>query len=333
MVAIKDWKMEGMHLPRWWIPAILLLFHAVALRLRSASAELDYCTDKSHDDICSSLKIGTGLSSTVRLNDGMPMPLFGLGLYQAETGSVAEDATIFALRNGYRLLDTAQIYGNEADVGRAVRNSGIAREDIFVVSKVFTTNHGYSRTVESVNASLERLQMDYVDLFLIHSPYGGYNVETYQALLDLKAKGFIRSVGVSNFEIQHLEGLKEAGLPTPAVNQIELHPFQRRDRLVHYCQDHDIAIMGYSPLARTYKLNDPDVLDLANKYQKTPAQIMIRWSVQKGYITIPKSTRSERILENANVFDFSLTYEDMKILDNTDQFTCGWDTSEYVWDG
>lgn len=301
--------------------------------LACASSSLEYCSDKSEDEACTSLRRATSIDSTIRLNDGVLMPLYGLGLYLAEPGQVAEETVIFALKNGYKLLDTAQIYGNEADVGSGLIKSGIAREDVFIVSKIYTTNHGYEATMASVNASLERLQTKYVDLFLIHSPYGGLNVETYQALLDLKKKGVIRSVGVSNFEVQHLNGLKEAGLPMPSVNQIELHPFQRRDYLVTICNEYGIAIMGYSPLARGYKFDDITLITLAEKYQKTMAQVMLRWSVQKGFITIPKSTKPERILENGNVFDFSLSPEDMNLLDNTDQFTCGWDTSEYVWEG
>lgn len=314
-----------------WISAMLLVCAAVTVE--KTSAELEYCTGRAESEACSAFRVGTDLSSTVRLNDGVLMPLYGLGLWQAEAGQIAEETVVFALKNGYRLLDTAQIYGNEADVGSGIIKSGIERDKIFIVSKVYTTNHGYWQTASSVNASLERLQTNYVDLFLIHSPYGGQNVDTYQALLDLKAKGVIRSVGVSNFEIQHLEGLRQAGLPTPSVNQIELHPFQRRNDLVKYCLEHDIAVMGYSPLARAFRLDDPLLVELSEKYHRTAAQVMLRWSVQKGYITIPKSTNPGRILENSNIFDFSLAAEDMDLLDNIPQLTYGWDTSEYVWDG
>jgi diketogulonate reductase-like aldo/keto reductase len=317
------------HVLKFW--NILFAFCAINV-FEYGSADLEYCT-KSNSDSCSrSLKVGTDLSSTIRLNDGVQMPLFGLGLYLAQPSQIAEDAVVFALKNGYRLLDTAQIYGNEADVGRGIRRSGVPREEVFVVSKVYTDAHGYSETIASVNASLERLQMKYVDLFLIHSPYGGRNVDTYQALLDLKKKGIIRSVGVSNFEVQHLEGLREAGLPAPSVNQIELHVFQRREYLVNVCNMKEIAVMGYCPLARAFLLDDPDLVALANKYHKTSAQIMIRWSVQKGYITIPKSVNPDRILENSQVFDFELSLGDMELLDNKIQYTYGWNTSEYSWD-
>lgn len=260
------------------------------------------------------------------------MPLFGLGLWLSTPGQIAEDAVFMAAKNGYRLFDTAQIYGNEADVGEGLRKSGIPRNEVFVVSKVWTDSHGYMATIASVNASLERLQMTYVDLFLIHSPIGGFNVETYQALMDLKKSGLIRSVGVSNFEVQHLEGLKKAGLPAPSVNQVELHVFQRRKALVDYCNKHGIAVMGYSPLARGFLLDDPDLLRLGEKYSKTSAQIMIRWSLQKGYITIPKSVNYERIVENSNVFDFSLREDDVSLLDQKEQYIYGWDSSQYVWD-
>jgi len=262
------------------------------------------------------VKVATDLTSSVTLNDGVVMPLFGLGCYLAEPGAPAEDAVIIALKNGYRLIDTAQDYRNEADVGRAIKQSGLKREDIFVVSKVFNNNHGYDLATKTVYESLAKLDLSYIDLYLVHMPIGGKNVETYQALLDLKAKGLIRSVGVSNFGVQHLEGLKAAGLPTPSVNQIKLHPFFRLTNVVEYCRQNGIAVMGYSPIAQATKHDDPDLVRISQRLNKSVAQVLIRWSVQRGYITIPKSTKETRIIENSQVFNFTLSDEDMAVLNS-----------------
>jgi len=177
------------------------------------------------------------------------------------------------------------------------------------------------------------MNLDYIDMFLIHSPYEGRNIETYEALLDLKKQGLIRSVGVSNFGIVHLEGLKTAGLPAPSVNQIELHPYQRKEDLVKYCLDNDIAPMGYSPLTRGHHLNDPVFVQMAANYGRTPAQILIRWSIQQGYITIPKSVQFDRILENADVYNFSLSEEDMQILNSLPNASVSWDPTVSPWEG
>jgi len=172
-----------------------------------------------------------------------------------------------------------------------------------------------------------------VDLFLIHSPGGGKNVESFKALLDLKKQGIIRSAGVSNFGIVHLEGLRQAGLPAPSVNQIELHPYHRNEDIVEYCREHNIAVMGYAPLTRCKNLSDPDLAIISNRHIKTVAQVLIRWSVQHGYITIPKSTNEGRIVENTNVFDFNLTDEDLKSLTGKPDFISGWDPTKSSWEG
>ncbi|KAK3083220.1 hypothetical protein FSP39_017137 [Pinctada imbricata] len=256
----------------------------------------------------------TSLASKIVLNDGVEMPMFGLGLYMSASGQgkAAEKAVIHAVQNNYRLLDTAQFYGNEADVGRAVKKSGVDRKDLFIVTKVW--ENGEARCKEVFNESMKKLDLGYIDLYLIHSPSAGKNVETYKTLLDFKSKGLIRSVGVSNYGVQHLEGLKDAGLLTPSVNQIELHPWQQKKHIVKYCRENGIAVMGYSPMAKGQKLKDPTLGKIAQKYNKTPAQVMIRWSVQMGFITIPKSVNLDRIIENADVFDWSIDEEDMTIL-------------------
>ncbi|KAK3082668.1 hypothetical protein FSP39_002245 [Pinctada imbricata] len=259
----------------------------------------------------------TSLASKVVLNDGVEMPMFGLGMNLLESGQskAAEKAVIHAVQNNYRLLDTAQFYGNEADVGRAVKKSGVDRKDLFVVTKVW--ENGAARCKKVFNESMKKLDLGYIDLYLIHSPSAGKNVETYKTLLDFKSKGLIRSVGVSNYGIHHFEGLKDAGLPTPSVNQIELHPWQQKRDIVKYCRENGIAVMGHCPIAKGQKLKDPTLGKIAQKYNKTPAQVMIRWSVQKGFITIPKSANLDRIIENADVFDWSIGEEDMTTLVST----------------
>ncbi|XP_033728635.1 glyoxal reductase-like isoform X2 [Pecten maximus] len=209
--------------------------------------------------------IATGLTSTIKLNDGVIMPLFGLGSYLSESGQggQAERAVTHALSKGYKLIDTAEFYGNEADVGRGIRNGGMKREDVFVVTKLW--ENGYNRCKKIFNKSLKMLDIGYVDLYLIHSPSSGKCVETYKAMLELKQEGLVRSVGVSNFGVQHLEGLRKAGLPTPSVNQIELHPWQQKTEIVDYCRKNGITVMGYSPLTKGQKLLDKTLLEIAKR--------------------------------------------------------------------
>jgi diketogulonate reductase-like aldo/keto reductase len=283
----------------------------------------------------SAVQIATSLSSVITLNDGVIMPLFGLGTYRLSSGGErnAENITSFALKNGYRLLDTAALYGNEQEVGRGIRQSGLQRSEVFVVTKLLTDLHGYKECTDAFNDSLKKLGTEYVDLYLIHSPSGGKLLETYDAMLDLKKKGLIRSVGVSNFGIQHLEGLRKAGKPLPSTNQIELHPMMRKQDIVDYCREHNIAVMGYSPLAKGKKMDDQQLNAVAKKYNKSLAQLMIRWSVQKGYITIPKTSKSERVLENAQVFDWSISDEDMQMMETLPTYGCTWDPTVSAWEG
>eukprot|EP00918_Siedleckia_nematoides_P049996 GHVU01109432.1.p1 GENE.GHVU01109432.1~~GHVU01109432.1.p1 ORF type:complete len:281 (+),score=23.86 GHVU01109432.1:199-1041(+) len=277
-------------------------------------------------------EIAEGLQSVLTLNDGIAMPLFGLGVWQL-TGNEVVDCIKIAFKHGYRLIDTASYYRNEKEVGEAVRNSGLKREEIFVVSKLWHTDHGYEESKNAFRGSLQRLGLDYVDLFLIHTPGGGQLVDTYKALVELKAENLIRSVGVSNFGVQHLEGLRNAGLPTPSVNQLQLNAYCDYPELVKYCRDNSIAIMGYSPLVKGQKMNDPDLLAMAKKYNKSIGQFLIGWSIQNGFITIPKSSKPERIAENADVFDFSISEEDMKIISNWPRFMCAWNPTNSPWEG
>lgn len=277
--------------------------------------------------------IATSIASRIQLNDGISMPLFGLGVYQSSTGKGggAETSVNYAISKGYRLIDTAEFYGNEADVGRGIKLSGIKREDLFVVTKLW--DNGYDRCKKIFNKSFKLLDIGYIDLYLIHSPSSGQIVETYKAMLELKDQGLIRSVGVSNFGVQHLEGLKSAGLPKPSVNQIELHPWQQKVDIVRYCRENGIAVMGYSPLAKGTRFGDPKVQEIAARHNKTEAQVLIRWSVQMGYITIPKSSNNQRIDENMDVFDWSLTKDDINTLNSFPDKSCTWNPTTIPWSG
>lgn len=277
--------------------------------------------------------VAKDISARITLNDGVSMPLFGLGVYEASSGvgGEAEKAVEYAISKGYRLIDTAEFYQNEADVGRGVKNSGIKREDVFVVTKLW--DNGYSRCKKIFNESLKKLDLKYVDLYLIHAPSSGKVVETYKAMLELKEQGLIRSVGVSNFGVQHLEGLASAGLPKPSVNQIELHPWQQKLDIVKYCRANGVTVMGYSPLVKGQRFDDKTLNQIAKKYKKTTAQILIRWSVQHGYITIPKSSKPQRIVENMQVFDWSIDDADMAVLNSFPDKSCTWNPCKSSWTG
>ncbi|XP_025111081.1 uncharacterized protein LOC112574297 isoform X2 [Pomacea canaliculata] len=252
------------------------------------------------------VSIARSLSSTIRLNDGVEMPMFGLGTWQAKSGpnGPAERAVIHALQNNYKMIDTATLYGNQAEVGVGIKKSGVKREDVFLVTKLWT--NGYESCKDEFNTSLKELDSGYIDLYLIHSPSDGYVLESYKAMMEFQQKGLVRSIGVSNFGIHHLEEMKKAGVPTPAVNQIELHPWMKRYELVKYCRDNGIAVMGYSPLVKAERMKDHTLVSVAKTIGKTVGQTLIRYSVQMGYITIPKTVKPARIIENADVFEWSI---------------------------
>ncbi|CAF1104457.1 unnamed protein product [Rotaria sp. Silwood1] len=269
--------------------------------------------------------IPTSLESTVKLNDGVIMPLFGLGVYLVDENCT--DLVAEAIHQGYRLIDTAEFYANEDGVGNGIKQSGKKREDIFVVSKWWPSSAGAKGALKTLDHCLKSIQSNYVDLYLLHAPQGGHCAGAYRALLEAKKQGKIRSLGVSNFGVIHLEALAKLGLEKPSVNQIELHPWQQKKDIVKYCHEHDITVMGYSPLAKGQKIRDKTVGDIANKLSKTPAQILIRWSVQHGYITIPKTSKKSRLQSNADVFNWSIPDEDMKVLNalGDKPWSCTWD--------
>lgn len=259
------------------------------------------------------------ITSTVRLSTGYDMPRIGFGVYQNFS---ATESTLEALKAGYRLIDTAQVYRNEAHVAAAVRASGIDRKEVFIVTKCVSKTHGYESTKLGLDESLAKMKLDYIDLFLIHDPYSGkkLRLETYKALLEGKAAGKIRSVGVSNYNVKNMEEIVEAGYELPSVNQIELHPFCQQSPIVKYCKAHNIVVQAYCPIIRGKRMDHHVLQDLATKYARDPAQILLRWSLQSGYIPLPKSAMSSRIQSNIDLYGFELTSEEMEILDGLD---CG----------
>ena len=266
------------------------------------------------------------IQSTVKLNSDVRMPILGLGVYQSPPGRVTRNAVNLALRVGYRHVDTARIYGNEADVGEAVRESGVPRGDLFIATKLWNSDQGYDSTLRACEASLKRLGLDYLDLYLVHFPVPDVRKESWRAMETLLKKGRCRAIGVSNFTIRHLEELIEESHVIPSVNQVELHPFLYQKELLKYCQDRGIQVEAYSPLARGERLQDPRIASLATKYSKSPAQLMIRWGIEHGLVVIPKSTREELIRENSQVFDFDISDDDMRSLDSLDEdLRLNWD--------
>ena len=267
-------------------------------------------------------------AATVKLNNGVEIPFLGLGVYQSPPGETTQDAVKHALKCGYRLVDTARVYGNEQDVGLALRESGLPREEVFVTTKLWNSDHGYDSTIRACEESLRRLGLKYLDLYLVHWPVSGVRNESWRAMEKLLRDGKCRAIGVSNYTINHLNDLLASSNTIPAVNQVEFHPFLYQQKLLEYCQGHGIQLEAYSPLTRGERLNHPKVVEIAKKHLRTPAQILIRWAVQHSVVAIPKSVRNERILENSRVFDFTLSTNEMNALDslNEDFRTC-WDPS------
>jgi len=259
---------------------------------------------------------------TILLNDGSQIPQLGFGTWQIpeEKASVIVSTALVA---GYRLLDTASIYGNETGVGEGILLSGVPRKDIFVTTKLWNNHQGYDETLRAHDESLRRLRLDYVDLYLIHwpAPRQDRYVESWRALVKLKNEGRVRSIGVSNFQIPHLRRLRDEIGVIPSINQIELHPyFQQRSLRVFHAQ-HEIATESWSPLGQGAVLRNERVLRIAQKHRRTAAQVVLRWHLDNGLVTIPKSVNPERIRNNFNVFDFQLDAEDMALLSDFDSPT------------
>ena len=251
-----------------------------------------------------------------RLASGVEMPVLGLGVWQMAQGRETEQAVEWALEEGYRHVDTAALYGNEESVGAAIRRSGLPREEVFVTTKLRPLRLSPARELER---SLRRLGLDHVDLYLIHWPLPLGNAWLWRSLETLRERGLAHEVGVSNFGRRRLASLLRRAGERPAVNQIQFNPFRFRRALLDYCRGQGIAFEAYSPLARGQGLDDPAIAGVAERLDRTPAQVVLRWAVQHGALVIPKSSNRERIRENAGIFDFELGEDDMRALDALDR--------------
>jgi methylglyoxal/glyoxal reductase len=253
----------------------------------------------------------TDLASTVRLNNGVEIPWVGLGVFKSPPGRETEQAVRWALELGYRHVDTAAFYQNEEDVARGLKASGVPREEVFITTKVWNTDQGYEQALKAFDRSRLALDVDVVDLYLVHWPVRGKFVETWKALEKLLADGKVRAIGVSNFLVHHLEELRQSSSVAPALNQVEFHPFLVQKELLDYDAAAGIRHEAWSPLTRGKRLDHPAITAVARKHGRTAAQVLLRWDLQLGVVTIPKSVHRERILENSKLFDFQLDAEDM----------------------
>jgi len=254
------------------------------------------------------------LESTVELNNGVKIPLLGLGTYLA-TGDRCYTAIRHAIKMGYRHIDTAMMYENEVEIGNAIRDSDEPREDIFVTTKLWNSDQGYEKAKTAFEASLERLGLEYIDLYLIHWPVQGLRLDSWRALEELYKEGKCKTIGVSNYMEWHLEELLKKAKVVPVVNQVEFSPYLYLNELQDYCKSKKIWIQAYSPLTKGRMLDDPPLKEIAKKYQKSTAQILIRWCLQRDTIVLPKSANHNNITENMEIYDFEISKEDMKALD------------------
>lgn len=262
---------------------------------------------------------GTILTNAVFLNNDKKMPLLGLGVYKATGENEAENAIISAVKCGYRMIDTASAYKNEENVGRGIARCGIPRKELFITTKIWNNAQRLGDVEGAFQRSLDRLGLDYIDLYLIHWPVPGCYLSTWKEMEKILSSGRALSIGVSNFEIRHLEELRRVSGIVPAVNQIECHPLCYPKELIDYCQANGIQVQAYAPLARGAYLDHDVLCVMGTKYAHTPAQVGLRWAVQKGISVIPKSVHPDRIESNANIFDFSIDQEDMDLLDTLNE--------------
>lgn len=257
----------------------------------------------------------SNIGETITLHNGVKMPQLGFGVFKVKNGNETVESVKKAVEVGYRAIDTAAIYENEEGVGQAIRECGVPREELFITSKVWNTEQGYDTTLKAFEDSLNRLGLEYLDLYLIHWPGKDKYLETWRALEKLYKDGKVKSIGVSNFHVHHLENLLANSEVKPVVNQIELHPLLTQVEIRDYCAKHEIKIESWSPLGRGNLLEEPTINHIAKKHGKSPAQVLIRWHLQHDLVVIPKSITPSRIKENAQVFDFSLSLNEMNQID------------------
>ena len=277
------------------------------------------------------------INTRIKLNNGVEMPLFGLGTWEITEGDSVINAVRLAISNGYRHIDTARIYGNEKGVGKglklALKDQGIKREELFITTKLWIDSFKYEKALKAFDRSLTKLGLDYVDLYLLHWPEPTYRQEAWKALEFILKEGKARSIGVSNFYQNHLDELISGADIIPAVNQVEFSPYLYLKQLKEYCENKGIRLEAYSPLTRGKMFEDSKLLDIANKYNKSSTQILIRWGLQHEVIEIPKSSKEDHIIENSKIFDFSIIEEDMGILDNFDEglYVGMWNPTQSRW--
>ena len=262
----------------------------------------------------------------ITLNDGHKIPVVGLGTWKSEPGEATYKAVLDSINAGYRHIDTARAYDNETDVGRAVKDSDIARENLFITTKLWNKDQGYDTAIEACEKSLARLSCDYIDLYLIHWPLKGKRNDSWKAFIELQQRGLCRSIGVSNFTVDHLIELEDKFGIIPVANQVEFHPYHYQKELLEYCNSKNIVIEAYSPLVHAKRMDEPRLVSISEELGKTPAQVLIRWAMQRGMVVLPKSVNQGRIVENFSVFDFEIPDSLMKRLDDLDEtFVTCWD--------
>ena len=260
------------------------------------------------------------------MNDGHRIPVVGLGTWKSEPGSATYNAVLDSIKAGYRHIDTARAYDNESDVGRAVKDSDIDRSELFITTKLWNKDQGYDAAIEACEKSLTRLGCDYIDLYLIHWPLKDKRNESWKAFIELKDKGLCKSIGVSNFTMDNLKELEDKFGILPAVNQVEFHPYHYQKELLEYCNSKNILIEAYSPLVHAKRMDEPRLVSISEEISKTPAQVLIRWAMQRGMVVLPKSVNENRIIENFSVFDFEISDSLMKRLDDlNERFVTCWD--------
>jgi methylglyoxal/glyoxal reductase len=263
------------------------------------------------------------INDRVKLNNGVEMPVLGLGVFQVEDGQVVIDSVKAAIRNGYRSIDTAAIYQNEEGVGQGIKEAleenGLKREELFVTSKVWNADLGYQSTLDAFELSLNKLGLDYLDLYLIHWPVEGKFVEAWKALETLYKNGKVKAIGMSNFQIHHLKEVMDHAEIMPMINQIEVHPMLSQVELREFLKENAIQVEAWAPLMQGQLFENETLLNIASKHNKSIAQVVLRWHLQNGVVIIPKSIKEHRIQENANIFDFELTEEEMEKINSLNQ--------------